>query len=186
MPRSSTVRLSIGRLLAAASLLTAASHAAAGEDAPSVFLQAGAGEEAVRAVSGGVAWSLPWRSASGQFTARAEVFASLWRTPRPGDGHRTLVQIGVVPMLRLHADGGRSPWFIEGGVGLSWLDGELRTPQRTFSTRLNFSDNVGFGRSFGVKGEQEWSLRWQHTSNAGIRKPNPGQDLLLARYAHSF
>lgn len=140
----------------------------------------------MRAASGGVAWSLPWRSASGQFTARAEVFASLWRTPGPVGGHRNLVQVGAVPMLRLHADGGRSPWFIEGGIGLSWLDGQLRTPQRSFSTRLNFSDNVGFGRSFGARGEQELSLRWQHTSNAGVRKPNPGQDLLLVRYAHAF
>ena len=53
-------------------------------------------------------------------------------------------------------------------------------------TRLNFSDNLGLGRTFGARGEQELSLRWQHTSNGGIRKPNPGQDLLLVRYAHAF
>ena len=69
---------------------------------------------------------------------------------------------------------------------MSWLDGDLRTPQRSFRTRLNFSDNIGVGRSFGARDEHEVSLRWQHTSNAGIRKPNPGQDLILVRYAHAF
>ena len=97
-----------------------------------------------------------------------------------------MVQVGLVPLVRWRPDEGRSPWFVEGGIGLSWLDGDLRTPERTFSTRLNFSDNLGIGRSFGARGEQELSLRWQHTSNAGIRKPNPGQDLLLVRYAHAF
>ena len=185
MPRSTAARLLVRILLGASPLLAAASAAAA-ERAPSFFLQAGAGEESVRAVSGGVAWSLPWRSAGGEFTGRGEVFASVWRTPGFAGGHRNLVQVGIVPLVRWRPDGGRSAWFAEAGIGVSWLDHELHTPERTFSTRLNFSDNLGVGRSFGARSEHELSLRWQHTSNAGIRKPNPGQDLLLVRYAHAF
>lgn len=186
MQRSTAARLLLRVLLPASSLFAAAWPAAAAELAPSWFLQAGRGEESVQAVAAGVAWALPWRSADGGFSGRGELFASRWRTPGPGGGHRDLVQVGVLPLVRWRADRGRSPWFIEGGIGLAWLDGSLRTPERSFSTRLNFSDNLGFGRSFGLQGEQEWSLRWQHTSNAGIRKPNPGQDLLLVRYAHAF
>lgn len=184
MQRSTAARLFARVLLSASSLLATAWPVAAAQHAPSWFLQAGRGEESVQAIAAGVAWTLPWRSADGRFTGRGELFASRWRTPGLGGGHRDLVQVGVVPLVRWRADG--SPWFIEGGIGLSWLDGDLRTPERSFSTRLNFSDNLGIGRSFGRQGEQEWSLRWQHTSNAGIRKPNPGQDLLLVRYAHAF
>jgi lipid A 3-O-deacylase len=151
-----------------------------------VFIQAGSGEEAVRAGSAGITWDLHWRGSDGAVTARAEAFVSVWHTPRLGGGHRQLVQVGVVPMLRWRLDGGRSPWFAETGIGLSWLDSDLRTPKRTFSTRLNFSDTVAVGRNFGAGARHELSLRWQHTSNAGIRKPNPGQDLLLVRYAHAF
>ena len=186
MPRSTASLPFLRALLAVLPVMAAASAVGAAERAPSFFVQAGSGEESVRTVSGGVAWSLPWRSASGAFTARGEVFASVWRTPSLGGGHRNLVQVGLVPLVRWRPDEGRSPWFVEGGIGLSWLDADLRTPERTFSTRLNFSDNLGVGRSFGARGEQELSLRWQHTSNAGIRKPNPGQDLLLVRYAHAF
>lgn len=159
---------------------------AAAPGAPLVFVEGGAGEEAVRAAGLGLAWALPWRSASGAFSGRAEAFASRWRTPWVDGGHKALVQLGVVPVLRWRGDGGRSPWFVEGGIGLAWLDGDLRTPERTFGTRLNFSDNLGAGRIFGADGAHEVSLRWQHTSNAGVRKPNPGQNLLLARYAHAF
>ena len=185
MPRSTAPRLLVRAALAALPWLAVA-HATAAQRAPFFFVQAGAGEESVRAVSAGAAWSLPWRSASGAYSARAEVFASVWRARSYAGGDRNLVQLGVVPMVRWRPDDGRSPWFVEGGVGLSWLDRQLHTPERSFSTRLNFSDNVGVGRSFGAGGEHELSLRWQHTSNAGIRKPNPGQDLLLVRYAHAF
>jgi lipid A 3-O-deacylase len=176
------------RLLFAVLLAWAAATpaAAADPDAASFFVQAGVGEQAVRAVSLGVAWGLPWRDVDGGITTRIELFASDWRTPLAGGGHRSLVQVGVVPTLRLRPQSGRSPWFIDAGIGLSLLDGDLRMPRRTFSTRLNFSDNLGLGRSFGARGEQEVSLHLQHTSNGGIRKPNPGLDLLLLRYAHRF
>jgi lipid A 3-O-deacylase len=151
-----------------------------------MFLQLGPAEDSVHAASLGVALPLRWRSADYGATTHLELSASGWRAPRPDGGHRTLTQVSVVPMARGRFDDGRSPWFVEAGIGLALLDRELRTPRRRFSTRLNFSDNLGFGRSFGARGEQEISLRLQHVSNAGLRKPNPGLDLLLLRYAHSF
>lgn len=180
MPRSTAVPLLV--------LFTclAPLQAVAAPGSPSAFVQGGSGEEGVGAAGLGVAWELPWRSAGGGLTVRGEVFVNGWRTPRVGGGHHGLAQVGAVPLVRWRADGGRSPWFVEGGIGLSWLDGELHTPERTFRMRLNFSDNLGAGFLFGVDGEHEVSLRWQHTSNGGMRKPNPGQDLLLVRYAHRF
>ncbi|WP_427914173.1 acyloxyacyl hydrolase [Ramlibacter sp. MMS24-I3-19] len=186
MTRSTAARHVARLLLIAVPAVVAATRAAAADEPPSFFVQAGSGEEAVRAASVGGAWNLPWRGSDGAVVARAEAFVSSWDTPSLGGGHRRLVQVGLVPMLRWRLDGGRSPWFAETGIGVSLLDGDLRTPQRTFRTRLNFSDNTGVGRSFGARREHEVSLRWQHTSNAGIRKPNPGQDLVLVRYAHAF
>ncbi|MGZ5271850.1 MAG: acyloxyacyl hydrolase [Ramlibacter sp.] len=176
-------------LLVACAASTVASFAAAQQrDTPAVFVQGGAGEDGVKAASVGLAWALPWHTLrlGREISTRVEVFASDWRTARIGGGHRSLLQLGAVPMVRVRPQEGRSPWFLEGGIGVSLLDREFETPHRTFSTRLNFSYNVGLGRSFGPQGEQEVSLRWQHTSNAGIRKPNPGLDLLLVRYSARF
>ena len=176
----SSRRLSFALVLAGIAMAPAVSASAT----PSLFVQAGVGEDSVRAGSAGLVWDLPWQRPDRGLSTRAEMFVSGWRTPVAGGGRRSLWQVGVVPTVRWSAAG--SPWFVEGGIGLSLLDRELRTPHRTFSTRLNFSDNLAVGRRFGAQGEQELSLRWQHTSNAGIREPNPGLDLVMVRYTHGF
>ena len=185
MSRSSVRRLLLAPVLAWSA--ASPSFAEVEPNAASVFMQAGVGEDAVRTVSIGMAWGVPWPGpiyrAYG-ISTRLELFASGWRTRRWDGEPRWLLQAGVVPVLRVRFDDGRSPWFMEGGIGLALLNAELRTPDRTFSTRLNFSDNLGIGRSFGAQGEHEVSLHLQHTSNAGIREPNPGLNLLLLRYAH--
>ena len=111
MPRSTAVHCLARLVVIAVSLLAACARASAAGEPPSLFLQAGSGEESVRAASVGMGWSLRWRGSDGAVTGRAEVFASVWNTPRAGGGHRQLVQVGVVPMLRWRLDGGRSPWF---------------------------------------------------------------------------
>ncbi|MFL6695166.1 MAG: acyloxyacyl hydrolase [Ramlibacter sp.] len=187
MPRSSLCRPLFALALASAAAMSAS--AAVEPDAASVFVQAGVGEDAVRVATVGVAWGLPWPGSIDRthgVSTRLELFASGWRTRRGGGEHQWLLQVGVVPVLRVRFDDGRSPWFMEAGIGLALLNAEMRTPDRTFSTRLNFSDNLGAGRSFGAQGEHEVSLHLQHTSNAGLREPNPGLTLLLLRYAHRF
>jgi lipid A 3-O-deacylase len=186
MSRSSMTCLLLAPVLACA---FAAPVSAADARAASYFVQAGNGEAAVRAGSVGLAWDLPWRGAPyGRHgvSTRLELFASRWRTPSPGGGHQSLLQVAVVPVLRVRFDDGRSPWFLDAGIGLSLLDGDLRMPDRRFSTRLNFNDNLAIGRNFGAQGGHEVSLHVQHTSNAGFRKPNPGLNLVMLRYAHAF
>jgi hypothetical protein len=153
-----------------------------------VFVQGGAGEHGLGAVSAGVGWPWDWRgnALGGELTVRTELFTSFWRARDNGGGRQGFVQLGLVPMLRFGFDQGRSPWFIEAGIGLALTDKRYVTPERSLSTRLNFSDNLALGRSFGDRGRHEVSLRWQHTSNAGLKKPNPGLDLVLLRYATAF
>ncbi len=61
-----------------------------------------------------------------------------------------------------------------------------QTHQRRFSTQFNFRDQVGFGYEWGAAGEHDISMRLEHYSNAGIRRPNPGVNLWSLRYAHHF
>lgn len=95
-------------------------------------------------------------------------------------------QIGVVPMFRYHFDDGSSPWFVEGGIGASYLHKTYVVGDKRFGSRWNFSDHLGVGRVFGTQHEQELGLYVKHVSNAGFKEPNPGETFLELRYAHDF
>ena len=99
---------------------------------------------------------------------------------------RDNTQLGVVPMARYRFADGQSPWFVEGGIGLSYLTATHHTPNGHFGSRWNFSDHLGVGRNFGAQRQHEVSLQAKHVSNAGLRKPNPGETCVQIRYAHRF
>lgn len=168
--------------------LGGATAPAAAQDGRSVFfVQGGSGEKGVDAASVGVQWPWAWRSAAlgGELSARTELFGSAWRADTAG-GRENFFQLGLVPLLRYRFAEGRSPWFLEGGIGVSVMDKRFVTRDRAFGSTWNFSDTVAVGRSFGEQGRHEVSLRLQHTSNAGVKKPNPGLNLVMLRYAGAF
>jgi len=151
------------------------------------FVQAGVGSHSTTTAGAGVLWHWSWRHAlgPGEFGGITEVFASHWNARH--DGTRdALTQVGIVPLLRYRWDQGRSPWFVEAGIGLTVLDGLYRAEDKAFSTRFNFADVLGVGRSFGVQGRHELGLRFTHVSNGGLKKPNPGENLVQVRYARAF
>ena len=178
------------KLLATAvfALALVAAGARADWKAPSsVFVEGGVTAHNAYNVAAGVAWPSAWRhtSRSGEWTAFTELFVSEWST-KLEDHRRQLTQLGVMPVVRYRFDQGRSPWFAEGGIGLSYFNGLYQRGDRRFSTRLNFQDSIGVGRSFGADREHEVSLRFSHVSNAGIKEPNPGENFVQLRYAHKF
>ena len=152
-----------------------------------VFVQGGVAERATYTATAGVIWPWAWRRESrhGEVTGITEAFISHWNA-RGADGRHSLTQVGLLPMFRYRGDHGRSAWFVEGGIGISLMDQTYTTPTKQFSTRFNFVDVVGVGRSFGPQRGRELSLRVTHVSNAGIKKPNPGENLLQLRYAVLF
>jgi len=152
-----------------------------------IAVQAGVAQRGTQTESIGLVWPWAWRhdAAEGQLSGITEGFISRWST-RDGDQRLVFTQMGVLPMLRYRAEAGRSPWFIEFGVGLSVTDRIFRTNGKQFSTRFNFADGIGGGRSFGAGGRQELSLRFTHFSNGGIRRPNPGENVVRLRYAVMF
>ena len=122
----------------------------------------------------------------GRVTAAWDLYLSGWKADVL-PGHRSqFTQIGLVPMFRYRFDAGQSPWFVEAGVGISYLSEPYQTANKSFSTRWNFSDHLGVGRSFGAERRQELGLYVKHVSNAGLRSPNPGESFLLLRYAYAF
>ena len=138
-------------------------------------------------LTAGVTLPSTWHRTShnGEWTAYTEFFVSHWGA-KLGGRRESFTQLGVMPVLRYRLDHGGSPWFAEGGVGLSYLDGLYQRDHKRFSTRFNFNDVLGVGRSFGDRREHEVTLRLVHISNAGIKEPNPGENFVQLRYARQF
>ena len=166
-----------------------AAPAAAQEWRPATFFVQGGNGDGVDAASVGVQWPWAWRRTAlrGEWTARTELFGILWRArAADGAGRDNFLQFGLVPLLRYRFAEGQSPWFVEAGIGLSVTNKLFVSRDKVFGSRWNFSDNLAVGRSFGEQGRHEVSLRLQHSSNAGLKEPNPGLNLVLLRYSSAF
>ncbi len=171
--------------LAAAGLLSAGAMAE-GLKPSGAYLQVGGGENGLAAVTAGAIWPLAWKPEllGTTFTTYVDGNASLWSVEGPGGDRRSYGQLALVPYFRYTFDAGRSPWFVEGGIGVSVTNKLYRTSDKYFSTAFNFSDNLALGYALGNGGEL--SLRVQHVSNGSIKKPNPGENFLQVRYAFTY
>lgn len=175
-------------LLAAAFAAPVAANAA--DWSPGAFFIAPGGLTAhgTSSLSAGVAWAPFWKSAGmgGEWTAHAEGFVSYWNAPQVAGGHKNFWQLGLVPVLRYRFGGGASPLFAEAAIGLTFMDDVYTSRRKTFATRFQFQDTLGVGMSLGAKREHEIGVRYSHFSNAGIKRPNPGENFVQLRYAHAF
>jgi len=174
---------------AAATLALAAATAAQADDASllrpaTVFSQAGAAEHA-NAIAIGATWDTGWqrRWRIGDASLYWEASIGRWTATHDMTNSSGLVtQFGITPVLRIEPRAG-SRWFFEAGIGLNVLTPIYQNGDKRFSTAFNFGDHLAIGRRFGNDGSHEVALRIQHFSNAGIRRPNPGEDFLQLRYA---
>lgn len=168
------------------SLFAAASAQAQGMTPASVFVQGGAGPANIYSLNTGVIWPWAWKSEGGGWSGYTELLVGAWSARAVGGGRDHFAHIALSPIFRYHFDGGKSPVFFEGGIGLSLTSPKYITPTKTFSTTFNFADTLGMGYSFGQNWNQDITLRLQHISNASIKKPNPGEEFLQLRYTWKY
>lgn len=149
------------------------------------FVEAGHSRRGTDVLGLGLKWQWDWQALrwGGRFSAAGEVSASRWAADTVS-GSRTQAQFALVPLLRYTPGEGRSAWFVEAGIGLSLHRRRYEVDDVRMSTRWNFYDVLAVGRRFGDA--DEVSLRAVHVSNGGARKPNPGDELILLRWARRF
>lgn len=95
---------------------------------------------------------------------------------------RNSTQLGITPVLRYYPYA-QNQFFLEGAIGFNLITPVYRNGGKQFSTSYQFGDHIGLGLVFGSRAEHEITLRYQHFSNAGLKKPNPGEDFLQIRYS---
>ena len=187
---SRRVARSVGRFVPAALLGLVCAMPAAAQDALSMgaYLQAGRSPGSSDTNAATLGFTGPLLVGREFLGARLYYEASIsqWRADNASGARTSYTQLAFVPTARWRLDEGRSPWFVDAGLGLSYLDGDYNTPEHRFGSRWNFTERLALGRSFGAQGRHEISLGLQHFSNAGIKKPNPGENFVSVRYAARF
>ena len=95
-----------------------------------------------------------------------------------------LTEIGLTPVMRLQKDGLEGPY---GELGLgAHLQSNTTIGDKSMSTMLQFGSHIGVGYRFGVKRAYDLSFRYQHLSNASIKKPNDGINFSQIRLQYHF
>ncbi|WP_167784819.1 acyloxyacyl hydrolase [Ramlibacter rhizophilus] len=148
------------------------------------FLEVGRSARDTSIAGVGLRWNWAWQAQrwGGHFSGGTELSVAYWRaTTLTGRSDRA--HFALIPLLRFRPSAGASPWFVEGGIGLSLHPEPYEAEDIRMSTRLNFYDVLAVGRSVGPG---ELSLRAVHVSNAGIRRPNPGADIVMLRWSQPF
>ena len=172
--------------LSAASIISALVQVAdaASLEPTSAFVQEGIGDQQTQAYVAGVTWDLPWHRdlEVGTLGVNGEVAIGRWHTNGRNNATSWPTQITLSPTLRFSPTIAPA-WFVEAGVGPSYIVPLFKSGHKRFSTEFNFDDHLAVGRVFG---RSELSVRLEHFSNAGISHPNPGENFAQIRYAYHF
>jgi lipid A 3-O-deacylase len=103
-----------------------------------------------------------------------------------GAGARNLWEVGLTPVFRLQPNGGRSGLYVEGAIGAHLLSASRINDHRIFGSSFNFGDHIGFGATFGARGQYDLGYRFQHISNGGIKSPNDGINFHEVRFSYTY
>ncbi len=145
-------------------------------------LEIGRGDERSELVRGSLQWKWErrWFNGSGWHLAGYwEASVGAWTTDK------TLIDFGLTPVFRLQASDSSGP-YLEAAIGFHLLSDLSVTRTRIFGSSFQFGDHLGAGWRLGDRGRYDLSVRIQHLSNGGLKKPNPGINFALLRLAYHF
>lgn len=89
-------------------------------------------------------------------------------------------QFNAIPMFRWWMS---ERFYVEAGIGATAFT-HTRFADENISTAFQFGDHIGMG--FLVTPNNRLGLRYSHFSNASIKRPNPGLDVLQLTYTYQF
>lgn len=124
-------------------------------------------------------WSHDFSGDWGRLELVGELGVAYWNAE--GSRHPgSMWQFSATPMLRWWTG---ERFFVEAGIGANAFT-STRFADKTISTAFQFGDHIGLG--FQLTQASRLGLRYSHFSNAGIKRPNPGLNILQLSYTHQF
>jgi lipid A 3-O-deacylase len=95
-----------------------------------------------------------------------------------------ITEVSATPVLRVQRNDLRGVYG-EAGIGAHLLS-RSHIGDKRLSTNFQFGSHAGLGYRFGTKAQFDVGYRFQHLSNAGIRRPNPGINFHQVRLVYRF
>ena len=127
---------------------------------------------------------------------------SLWHYQFEDTAYGRLDLVGELGVAYWHANGGLSPshawqlsaipflrwtwadrYYLEAGVGPTVFS-RTKFADRNISTAFQFGDHIGVGAH--ISDSSRVTLRLSHFSNASIKKPNRGLNVLQLMYTYQY
>jgi lipid A 3-O-deacylase len=164
----------IRKIGAAAGAVLLFSFSSAARPLDGVFVEAGYGDDSTSLLRAGITYrwrERPLRQGQWRLAGYWEIGAGLW-----DNFEETTADIGVTPVFRLQ----RSQFYMEAGIGVHLVHAHI-------STEGNIALQLGSHAGVGLhSGKYDFGLRLQHLSNAGLSKPNPGNNFFLVRLQYAL
>jgi lipid A 3-O-deacylase len=136
----------------------------------------------------GIGWA-PWWSTQlendRKLSLRGIASVSGWYA-HGHDVNKSLVAVGVYPVLRLDmAPAAGFVPYVEGAIGFNVLS-HTWIENRRLSTAFQFGEFVAVGVAFGERNQFDLGARYQHISNADIKRPNDGLSYASIVFTYRF
>lgn len=96
---------------------------------------------------------------------------------------KIITDFGITPVLRWQP-GKDYGAYAEIGVGFNYMSDYYNNDGKIASTRYQFGDHIGLGYKF--SNSLDVTVKYQHYSNAGLKKPNPAINFTSVKLAWSF
>lgn len=177
-----------GRLAIAVSILLAPAIPAVAASLDGLSLEAATGSDSTM-LRFGVQRKIErtwFRSERRHVAAYWDMTLASWRgdayRDRRGDRQR-LWDIGLTPVFRYQRHDGRG-WYGEAGIGVHYLTQVWNNGGKALSTHFQFGDHVGVGYLF--SNDVDVTVKFQHYSNGGFKKPNDGANFVILKAGYPF
>lgn len=124
-------------------------------------------------------WTYRFEGNDSRLDLLTEVGGAYWRASGAREPSNVW-QVGVAPFLRWSVN---DAFYFEAGLSANYFS-RTQFADKTVSTKFQFGEHVGIGAYIGER--SRLGLRYSHYSNAGIKKPNDGLDVVQLLLTHQF
>jgi hypothetical protein len=131
-------------------------------------------------------WERRWFAGNGyHLSGYWETNLALWRLNAyqnvPGR-KKNIAVVGFTPVFRYQSDS-KQGLYGEIGIGVNLFSKLYKNEDKELATAFQFGDHLAVGYT---TGKWDFGLKYQHYSNASIKRPNAGANWIIAKAAYRF
>jgi lipid A 3-O-deacylase len=126
-------------------------------------------------------WTHSFGGSLGRIDLTPEFGVAYWRA-HDGQQPSSVWQLSAIPMFRWWI-GQSQRFYIEAGVGPTVFN-RTSFAGKNYATAFQFGDHIGMG--YLLDRHSRVGVRVSHYSNADIKTPNPGMEVIQATYSYQF